>query len=216
MPESGVRDPSDKFTYKDAARWSLQLPGNERKTAVITSSGSCKFIRGMDPAPGRCPKPSGANAARSATSVFVAVLTKSLRLTAEDCLMSVGRSSADQQKTRRRALNENCVAQGGIAPRQRKPKAGGTTNTCNKLVVHQSKCQKMNREPQHSHPLQDVNLSEGCIPPQAKGASRALQPPGNERKAATHIASASCKFIRGMGPGGVKPKCVIFVLFNLS
>jgi hypothetical protein len=118
----------------------------------------------MDPAPGRCPKPSGANAARSATSVFVAVLTKSLPLTAEKCLMSVGRSSADQQKTRRRALNENCVAQGGIAPRQRKPKAGGTTNTCNKLVVHQSKCQKMNRKPQHSHPLRDVNLSEGSIP----------------------------------------------------
>jgi hypothetical protein len=67
--------------------------------------------------PGRCPKPSGANAARSVTTVFVAVLTKSLRLKAEECLTTAGRSSGGPQKARKRALYENCIAQGGIAPR---------------------------------------------------------------------------------------------------
>ena len=76
---------------------------------------------GWTPAPRRCHEPSGANAARSATSVFVAVLTKSLRLTAEDCLTTEGRSSAGPQKTRKRALNKDCVAHGGMAPWQREP-----------------------------------------------------------------------------------------------
>ena len=100
------------------------------------------------PAPRRCTEPSGANAARSATSVFVAVLTKSLRLTAEDCLTTEGRSSAGPQKTRKRALNKNCVAQGGMAPGR-----GSRNGLCNNL--------KMSEKPQGTKPLQVVNLSEG-------------------------------------------------------
>ncbi len=107
----------------------------------------------------------GANAARSATSVFVAVLTKSLRLTDEECLTTEGRSSVGPQKTRRRASNENCVVRGGMAPGQRTPTEGGTTNRCNKLAVHQAKYLKMHKKPQNTKPLQVVNLSEGWAPP---------------------------------------------------
>jgi hypothetical protein len=90
-------------------------------------------------------------------------------------LTTTGMSPAGPQKARKRALNENFVAQGGIAPKQRTPTAGSTSNRCNKLKAHSAKCQKMNRRPQGAQPLQDVNLSEGWAPPGKQQNTKPLQ-----------------------------------------
>ena len=70
------------------------------------------------------------------------------------------RPAINEEKSVKRKLR--CTRR--LCPRQRKPKAGGTTNRCNKLRAHKAKYQKMNEKPQYAQPLQDVNLSEGWIP----------------------------------------------------